>query len=583
MRKILGLLLFVPLLGWTQKMNEINVKSEIKKVKLFLTAGEMTHQTEVKLLKGRNKLIFAGISAFADPQSIQFSATQSYKLVSVSTEMDFGAAEQFNPRISKLKDSLELLKDNHYLNMDVFNSFQAELAVLNTNRDLKGNNQNLTIAQIKEAAEFYRTRTLEINRQLTKLNKEKNNLNNQIELVRFQLTELNFNENQRSNQVIILVDCDANITSSCTLSYLVSDCGWAATYDLAATDLNQKINLKYKARIYNNTGNSWENVDLILSTADPKLSASQPNLQPWYLDYYNLDFKNKTGGKSGYYAPQAYEDNYRAEAENNLNMANQRVFDNYILGKDEDQSNNEQLGWKADGLTRLNERKVQKPMVAMKQIEISELTTEFVIESKISCPTDGKPYSVDVKEMNLDASFTHVTIPKLDNGAFLIANIVGWQDLDLIPGPTNVYFGGVYVGVSQIDTRNVSDTLSLSFGRDNKVVVMRKLKQELSSKKVVGSSKRETYLYEIAVRNNRNVPVKIVVYDQIPISKNESVTVTTEQTSGAKKDLETGELKWELTIQPTETKSVELGYNVKYPKDAMVTLQKWRTISAPSF
>ena len=583
MRKIVCLLLFVPMLSWTQKPNEINVKSQIKKVKLFLTAGEMTHSTEVKLLKGRNKLIFSGISAFADPQSIQFSANQSYKLVSVSTEMDFMAAEQFNPKISKLKDSLDLLKDNYQLNIDINNSYQAELAVLNTNRDLKGNNQNLTVAQIKEAAEFYRTRTLEINRQITKLNKEKNALNNQIELLRFQLTELNFNENQRSNQVIVLVDCDASVNANCNLSYLVSDCGWAATYDLSATDLNQKINLKYKARIYNNTGNAWDNVDLVLSTADPKLSASQPNLQPWYLDFYNVGVQSKSSGGKGYYAPQAYEETFRQQAENNLNIANQRVFDNYILGKDDEQSNNEQLGWKMDGLNRLNERKVQKPVVAMKQIEISELTTEFVIETKFSCPTDGKPYSVDVKEMNLDATFTHVTIPKLDNGAFLIANIVGWQDLDLIPGPTNVYFGGVYVGVSQVDTRNVSDTLSLSFGRDNKVVVMRKLKQELSSKKVVGSSKRETYLYEIAVRNNRNVPVKIVVYDQIPISKNESVSVVTEQTSNAKKDVETGELKWELTIQPTETKSVELGYSVKYPKDAMVTLQRWRTISAPSF
>jgi hypothetical protein len=583
MRKIVCLLLFVPVISWAQKPNEINVKSQIKKVKLFLTAGEMTHSTEVKLLKGRNKLVFSGISAFADPQSIQFSANQNYKLVSVSTEMDFMAAEQFNPKISKLKDSLDLLKDNHQLNIDINNSYQAELAVLNTNRDLKGNTQNLTVAQIKEAAEFYRNRTLEINRQITKLNKEKNVLNNQIELLRFQLTELNFNENQRSNQVIVLVDCDASVNANCNLSYLVSDCGWAATYDLAATDLNQKINLKYKARIYNNTGNAWDNVDLILSTADPKLSASQPNLQPWYLDFYNLGVQSKSSGGKGYYAPQAYEETFRQQAENNLNIANQRVFDNYILGKDDEQSNNEQLGWKMDGLTRLNERKVQKPVVAMKQIEISELTTEFVIENKFSCPTDGKPYSVDVKEMNLDATFTHVTIPKLDNGAFLIANIVGWQDLDLIPGPTNVYFGGVYVGVSQVDTRNVSDTLSLSFGRDNKVVVMRKLKQELSSKKVVGSSKRETYLYEIAVRNNRNVPVKIVVYDQIPISKNESVSVVTEQTSNAKKDVETGELKWELTVQPTETKSVELGYSVKYPKDAMVTLQRWRTISAPSF
>ncbi len=581
MKKILFCLLFIPFAGMSQKPNEIIVKSQIKKVKLFLTAGEMMHQTEVKLAKGRNKLIFSGISAFADPQSIQFSSAQAYRLVSVSTEMDFLAAEQFNPRIAVLKDSLENLKDALQLNADINNSFQAELAVLNTNRDLKGDNQNITVAQIKEAAEYYRTRTLEINRQVSKLNKEKYELTNKIEYTRFQLTELNFNENQRSNQVIVLLDCDVAVSSNCTLSYLVSDCGWAATYDLAATDLNQKINLKYKARIYNNTGNAWDNVDLVLSTADPKLSASQPQLMPWYLDYYNA-VQQSSYGKKSYYEPQAFEGNYRAQAENNLNMANQRVYDNYMLGKDEGGLVNN-AGWNQEDLMRLNDKKIQKPMVAMKQIEISELTTEFVIQNKFSCPADGKPYSVDVKEMNLDATFTHVTIPKLDNGAFLIANIVGWQDLDLIPGPTNVYFGGVYVGVSQIDTRNVSDTLSLSFGRDNKVVVMRKLKQEMSSKKVIGSSKRETYLYEIAIRNNRNVPIKIVVYDQIPISKNESVSVVTEQTTGAKKDAETGELKWELPIQPGEAKSVELGYSVKYPKDAQVTLQKWRTISAPSF
>lgn len=580
MRKILCCLALIPFLGMAQKPNEIAVKSQIKKVKLFLTAGEMTHQTEVKFAKGRNKLIFSGISAFADPKSIQFTSSQAYRLVSVSTEMDFLAAEQFNPRIATLKDSLENLKDALQLNSDINNSFQAELAVLNTNRDLKGENQNITVAQIKEAAEYYRTRTLEINRQLSKLNKEKYELNNKIEVTRFQLTELNFNENQRSNQVIVLLDSDVPATSSCTLNYLVSDCGWAATYDLSAADLNQKINLKYKARVYNNTGNSWDNVDLVLSTADPKLSASQPTLMPWYLDYYNAVQQGSFSGKKSYYEPQAFEGNYRAEAENNLNMANQRVYDNYMLDKDNGQLNR---AGRNEDLSRLNEKKIQKPVVAMKQIEISELTTEFVIPNKFSCPSDGKPYSVDVKEMNLDATFTHVTVPKLDNGAFLIANIVGWQELDLIPGPTNVYFGGVYVGVSQIETRNVSDTLSLSFGRDNKVVVMRKLKQEMSSKKVIGSSKRETYLYEIAIRNNRNVPIKIVVYDQIPISKHESVSVVTEQTTGAKKDAETGELKWDLQVQPGEAKSVELGYSVKYPKDAQVTLMKYRTISAPSF
>jgi len=582
MKKLLLYLAFVPFLGMAQKPNEIIVKSEIKKVKLFLTAGEMVHHADIKLAKGRNKLVFSGISAYADPQSIQFESAQNYRLVSVSTEMDFTAAEHFNPRIAVLKDSLNNLNDKLQLNTDINNSFQAELAVMNTNRDLKGENQNLTVAQIREAGEYYRSRTLEINRQLSKLNKEKNELTRSIEYIRFQLTELNFNENQRSNQVIVLIDADAASPFSLTLSYLVSDCGWAAAYDLSATDLNQKINLKYKARVYNNTGNSWDNVDLVLSTADPKLSASQPQMLPWYLDYYADQSKSKSS-KNNYYTPRVSEGDYRKEAETNLNIANQRVYDNYMLGKDQGGYVNDKILWSNEDMARLNQKKLQQPVVTMKQIEISELTTEFVIQHKFSCPSDGKPYSVDVKEMNLDATFTHVTIPKLDNGAFLIANIVGWQDLELIPGPTNVYFGGVYVGVSQIDTRNVNDTLSLSFGRDSKVVVMRKLKQEMSSKKIVGGSKRETYLYEIAVRNNRNVPVKIMIYDQIPISRNESVVIVTEQASGGKKDPETGELKWEFTLQPGETKPVEIGYSVKYPKDAQVVLQKYRTISSPSF
>lgn len=579
MKKICLLLaigLVFPILS--QKVSESTIKSDIKKVKLFLTAGEMTHTAPVKLTKGRNKLIFPGISAFADPQSIQFSIPVTYRLVSFSTEMDFLAAEQFNPRISKLKDSLNILKDQIQLNADINSSYQAELAVMNTNRDLKGNNQNITVAQIKEAAEYYRTRTLEINKQLSKLNKESYVLGEKIDLIRMQLTELNFNENQRSNQVIILLDIDEAVTSECTLSYIVSDCGWVATYDLSATEINQKINLKYKAKVYNNTGNEWNNVDLTLSTADPRLSATQPELMPWYLAYYYGDANKK---KSSYYAPQSAADvNYRQEVENNLNWANQRAYDNYMM---EGQYKGDVFTKNEEERSKLESMKTIKNRVQMEQVEISELTAEFAITNKFSCPTDGKPYVVDVKEMNLDATFSYVCVPKLDHGAFLLANIVGWQDLDLMPGETNVYFGGKYVGVSEIDTRNVSDTLSLSFGRDGKVTVMRKLKSELSSKKVVGSSKKEIFMYEIAIRNNRNIPVKITVFDQVPVSKNTDITVTADEISDGTKNAETGEVKWDITIQPNEVKNLNIGYTVKYPKDAQVVLQKTRTAVRAKF
>lgn len=573
------LLLLLPLTGFSQSVVEQVIKSEIDEVKLYLTAGQMTHHQSVKLTRGRNKLIFSGISALADPQSIQFTGSQLYDLISLSTEMDFLAAEEFNPRIAVLKDSLESLQDARQEVSDILDSYMAEQAVLNTNRDLGGNSQNLTVTQIREAAEYYRKRTLEINREITSLKKTKQRLDMQIEDTRYQLVELNYNENQRSNQVIVLLEVPEALTMETTLRYLVSDCGWAATYDLSATDLNQKINLKYKAQVVNNTGNDWQNVSLTLSTADPNLSASHPELSPWYLTPYGY-----ASGKTSYtyYTPQNIQQDYRQQAISNVNMANERVFDNYYL---QDELKEAEFANRSEDnqFKLIQDQAVGKQMAAMSTIEISELTTEFEIESKFSCPSDAKPYLVNVKDMNLDASFSHVTVPKLDKAAFLLAHIANWQELELIPGPTHVYFGGRYVGMSQIDTRDVSDTLSLSFGRDDKVVVMRKLKQEMSTKRIMGNTKRESYLYEIAVRNNRNVPIRIKIYDQVPISQSNDITVTVDQLSNGLKDDLTGEVLWELTIPSAGVEGREIGYTVRYPKDAQITLKRYRAVDAYKF
>lgn len=581
MRNLLAILLLSPLFSFGQSVHTQQVASTIDEVKLYLTAGQMSHQQSVRLMKGRNKLIFPGISAYADPQSIQFKASGAYRLVSVSTEMDFLAAEQFNPRISVLKDSLELLQDDLQLTTDQMDAYQAEKTLMNTNRDLGGESQNLTVQQIKEAGEYFRKRTLEINQELSKLRKKERLLVADLQNMRAQLVELNYNENQRSNQVVILLDMDQATTMDTELKYLVTDCGWAPTYDLSAEDISGKINLKYKAQVYNNTGNDWTDVALTLSTADPQLSASHPQLSPWYLsENYAV---SGAIGKKKYYAPVQRQQDYRQGVVSNLNWANGRVYDNYYESGSINQGFNKS-GYFDRSQAELGVRKdVNAQNVQMRSIDISELSTEFEIKNTFSCPSDMKPYTVDVKDVDLDATFSHITVPKLDRSAFLMANIIGWQDLELIPGPTNVYFGGVYVGVSQIDTRNVSDTLSLSFGRDDKVTVMRKLKKEFSTKRVMGNYKRDSYMYEVAIRNNRSTPINIEIYDQVPISQSNQINVSEDEISNGEKNDETGEVKWRVNVAASGVVSKEIGYTVKYPKNMRVEVQRFRTVSCPSF
>ena len=109
---------------------------------------------------------------------------------------------------------------------------------------------------------------------------------------------------------------------------------------------------------------------------------------------------------------------------------------------------------------------------------------------------------MDVIKYNVPTLFKYYSVPKVDRDAFLIARIPNWQDLNLIEGNANIYFGGTYVGQSFISTRSVSDTLDISLGRDKKVIVTRTKMKDFSSKKTFGSNRKETHAYRIIVKNN---------------------------------------------------------------------------------
>jgi hypothetical protein len=134
-----------------------------------------------------------------------------------------------------------------------------------------------------------------------------------------------------------------------------------------------------------------------------------------------------------------------------------------------------------------------------------------------------------------------------------------------------------------VNTRNVGDTLRLSFGRDYRILIKRKQLEEFSDKKVVGNNRKDTYVYEIVCKNNRDIAVAIDLFDQIPISQDSDISIAVDETSFADFNETTGKLVWKVKLQPGETKSYKLGFTIKYPKDRLIQVKKFRTISCPSF
>ena len=170
----------------------------------------------------------------------------------------------------------------------------------------------------------------------------------------------------------------------------------------------------------------------------------------------------------------------------------------------------------------------------------------------------------------MKADYLYSVAPKLDPDAFLLARATGWEEFNLLPGEANIFFEGTFVAKTFIDPNSVKDTLAISLGRDKRVVVKREKLKDFTSKKFIGANKREAYAYEIAVRNTKSEPIKILIEDQVPVSQNSQIEVTVTDIAGAKYNKETGKLQWEQMIQPNASTKTVYKFEVKYPKDKII-------------
>jgi uncharacterized protein (TIGR02231 family) len=191
---------------------------------------------------------------------------------------------------------------------------------------------------------------------------------------------------------------------------------------------------------------------------------------------------------------------------------------------------------------------------------------EYEIDIPYTIPSDGQDYSIKMKELSVPVKYIYHAVPKLDEDAFLTAELTEWTKLNLLPGKSNIYYEGTFVGSSNIDTEKASDTLSISLGRDKNIVIKREGNKELFDKRVVGSLIKETIGWKISVRNNKDAKINIVIEDQFPLSYRKSIDVDRIDYVGAKLDDKTGMLLWDLELNANESKDVQFNYQVRYPK-----------------
>jgi uncharacterized protein (TIGR02231 family) len=508
-----------------------SVNSKITEVTVFLNRAQVTRQVKTQLNAGKSNLIVGGLTSMLDPQSIQVSGKGNFIILGTSHQQNYLSELNMPKALRSLKDSVELLQKQVQLEQSQKEILGKEEQMLMSNQKIGGTNQNLTVAELKAMADFYRSRLSDIVSSRMNEDDKIKKLNETVTKLQQQVNSQNEIYRRNTSEIVISLSADAATSADLEISYMVGNAGWVPQYDIRAINSRSLLQLDYKANVFQSTGEEWKNVKLKLSTANPNESGLKPELIAWYLDFYQpVVYKNFE--KKAYASPPS--------------MARKTEAD-----------------------------KSMEPMPASTMAEFvttvqTSLNTEFDISLPYTVSSANKPTLVDIRKYELKAEYNYSAAPKVDKDAFLLAKATGWEELSLLPGEANIFFEGTFTGKSFIDPNNIKDTLSLSLGRDKRIVVKREKQKELTSHKFIGTNQKESYAWEISIRNTKAEAIKISMEDQIPVSQNSQIEVTVIDLAGAKYNKDKGKLSWDLNLQANETKKIVFKYEVKYPKDKLV-------------
>lgn len=509
--------------------------SDVKSVKVFLTQAQVMRTFRTTVAAGTTQVVVRNLSSQIIQESINVSGTGNATILSVSYSLDYLSPETKSPEILTLEDSLENLKYKQSQLLNYKSSLQEEQNVLLANKNISGANVGVKADELLRVSQAIQTRIADIKQKILDNEQKEEKLKKQIQRINNQLSVLNNKLNQPTGSIAITINAAEATTANFEMSYAVNGAGWTPAYDIRVKGLNEPVQIIYRANVHQTTGENWDKVKLSLSTGNPQLSGVKPELYTWYLNYYQPVFRQDVMFKSMMPASAA-------EGRN----------ENQATAKDKEES---------------------APMQSISDqvtVDASQLDIDFAIPVEYSIPSDGKNVLVEIQNKSLPAQFRYYAIPKLDADAFLTAEITGWQDLNLIPGNSTVFFEGTYVGESFIDPRNTNDTLQLSLGRDKRVVVKREKLKDLTANQFIGSNKTKTLGYEFSIRNTRKEKINLVMQDQIPVSQQKDIEVSVNEKSGGDLNTDTGTVKWELAINPGETVKKKFSFTVKYPKDKVL-------------
>lgn len=600
----------------TSLVGQTRVKTTAEKVMLFIDGAQVTRTKQVDIPAGTSTLIFTGLSPYMDAQSMQVSAKGKLTVTAVNQQYNYTDSASVSQKQQSLQGELKKIRKQYTEQNAELGLINSEYEMLKTNCSVSNKNTATSLTTIKEVNQYYSTQLKTLKSKELAINEKIEELTRKQEQLNAELAQLSGKSLTPMSEIAVNVNAPSACKATFTLNYYVKNAGWFPSYDVRSNSLSEPISIVYKANIFQNTKEEWKNVELSLSSSNPTTGSVAPKLATYWLDYglaaprYNLN--QNSNSVSGVVLDSEREPiigvnvmipgttigtltdvngKYSLTIPNGQNQLQfsfvgyqtqtrdiQGSIMNVVLQEDMQMLQEVVVvGYGAEAPApsyKPSTKSIKKAAAIEEEASMAlsveqtqgQMGYEFEIKVPYTIPSDNKPVVAEIGHYEVPASYIYQSTPKIDKDAFLIAQVTDWEKLNLLEGEANVYFENTFIGKSIMNVTQQSDTLSFSLGRDKRIMIQRTKENEYTSRKFMGSNQTQSIAWKLSVRNTRPEPVTLTLYDQLPVSRNNNITVTAEEISGGTLDEAKGIITWQITLQPGEQRELPLRYKVKYPK-----------------